>query len=158
VELVEIANQSHWKTAVRTATILFNLGLRFSNIASDSFLDLVMKGIVDSHPGLRNIFAGIANATFCYVILRAMCQHDYHRFVADQLELPGRIQITTDKTDPDWTKKYLESFKSPDTKVFIDMDFTGWLVWPDTFNGFEAFAKPLEWDDVETHARERIAS
>lgn len=60
-ELVEIASKAHWKTAVRTATLLFSLGLRFRTIASDSLIDLIMKGTIDDHPGLRNIYSGIAN-------------------------------------------------------------------------------------------------
>lgn len=155
-ELVEIASKSHWKTAVRTATVLFNLGLRFQNIAPDGFLDLVMKGVVDDHPGLRNIYSGIANSVFCHVELRAMCQHEYRRYITDQLIIPGKTVILTDRYNPEWTSKFLGQFAQPEVDYYVDHECHGWLIWQDTIPAFEKFPKQLEYDDVEQHVRQKL--
>jgi proteasome activator subunit 4 len=58
VELVELAKNSHWKTASRTVTIIVNLGLRFATIAPQSLLELATIGTIDAHPGLRGLYSG----------------------------------------------------------------------------------------------------
>jgi len=58
LELVELAKNSHWKTASRIVTVIVNLGLRFATIAPQSLLELATVGTVDSHPGLRGLYSG----------------------------------------------------------------------------------------------------
>lgn len=58
LELVEIARNSHWKTATRTVTLIVSLGLRFTTIAPTSLLELATLGTIDSHPGLRGLYSG----------------------------------------------------------------------------------------------------
>lgn len=58
LELVELAKNSHWKTASRAVTVIINLGLRFSSIAPESLLELATVGTIDTHPGLRGLYSG----------------------------------------------------------------------------------------------------
>jgi proteasome activator subunit 4 len=66
VELVDLAKNSHWKTASRIVAIVVNLGLRFTTIAPQSLLELATIGTVDAHPGLRGLYSGclLAVSTF----------------------------------------------------------------------------------------------
>lgn len=68
VELVEIARNSHWKTATRAVTIVINLALRFATIAPEGLLDLATVGTVDQHPGLRGLYSGALVAVSFWIL------------------------------------------------------------------------------------------
>lgn len=159
LELVELAKNSHWKTASRTATVVVNLGLRFHTIAPDSMLELTTKGTIDSHPGLRGLYSGALVALFCLIELRATCEHNYRNFLLDKLVLPNKLTVPTKSEDPNWTEEFLESFTKPDAAYYVDHDYPGWLVWGKDFPAYEVNPREgLQFDDVETNARKTIAN
>ncbi|KAL7276003.1 Proteasome activator BLM10 [Rhizina undulata] len=158
LELVELANNSHWKTASRTATIVVNLGLRFDTIAPESMLELTTKGTIDSHPGLRGLYSGALVALFCLIELRASCNHDYRNFLLDHLTLPTKFTVSTKQDDPNWTNEFLSAFERPEAKYFVDHDYPGWLVWGKDFPAYQVDpTEGLQFDDVELTARNTIA-
>jgi len=159
LELVELARNSHWKTESRTATLLINLGLRFETIAPDSLVELITKGTIDPHPGLRGLYSGAMIALFCLIELRATCGHDYKKFLLDIVENPTKVMIPTRRDDPNWTEEFLASFANPNTPYYVDQDYHGWLVWEKEMIGFLANAEEdIQYDDVEQRARKHIAS
>jgi len=56
IELVDFAKNSHWKTASRTATIVLTMGMRFDTLAPENMIELLTKGSIDEHPGLRGLY------------------------------------------------------------------------------------------------------
>ena len=156
-ELVEMARKSHWKKASRTAAIVITLGLRFEGIASKNMIDLVAKGSVDSHPGLRGLYQGAIVGVFTLIDSRAAANHSYEEFLLDKQFLPAKIQVTTRQDDPAWTSDYLASFAKADAEYYVDHDHPGWLVWNKTMPAYQTNPNAdLEYDDVEETARTQI--
>ncbi|RPB23271.1 hypothetical protein L211DRAFT_809447 [Terfezia boudieri ATCC MYA-4762] len=159
LELVELAENSHWKTESRTATLLINLGLRFETIAPDSLIELITRGTIDPHPGLRGLYSGAMIALFCLIELRATCGHDYKKFLLDIVENPTKVVVPTRRDDPNWTEEFLASFANPITPYYVDQDYHGWLVWEKEMIGFLANAEEdIHYDEVEQKARMQIAN
>lgn len=121
-ELVDLAKASHWKKASRTAAIVITLGMRFESIASENMVDLVVRGAIDSHPGLRGLYGGALVALFALIDVRATAQHEYEKHITDQPYLPAKIHVQTKRDDPNWTKEYLASFASPEAEYYVDHD------------------------------------
>ena len=157
LELVELARNSHWKTESRTATLLINLGLRFESVSPDNLIELITKGTIDTHPGLRGLYSGAMIALFCLIDLRASCGHDYKKFLLDIVENPTKVMIPTKRDDPNWTEEFLASFTKSQTEYYIDQDYHGWLVWEKEIIGFLANPEEvIQYDDVEQNARKQI--
>ena len=156
-ELVDMATKSHWKKASRTAAIVITLGLRFESIASKNMIDLVARGSVDSHPGLRGLYQGAIVGIFTLIDSRAAANHSYEEFLLDKQYLPAKIQVTTRQDDPAWTSDYLASFAQSDAEYYVDHDHPGWLVWNKTMPAYQTNPKTdIEYDDVEETARTQI--
>ena len=149
-ELVTISRTSHWKSAARTATIVLSLGLRFDDIASGNMIDLVAKGAIDSHPGLRGVYQGAFMAMFSVIDARACANHKYENYILDKQHLPAKIKVNTRQNDPNWTSDFLSSFATPEAEYYVDHDHPGWLVWEDNMPAYKPNPNSdLEYDDLE---------
>ena len=156
-ELVDMARKSHWKKASRTAAIVITLGLRFESIASRNMIDLVARGSIDSHPGLRGLYQGAIVAVFTLIDARAAANHSYEEYLLDKQHLPAKMEVTTRQDDPAWTSDYLASFTQADAEYFVDHDHPGWLVWNESMPAYQTNPKTdLEYDDAEETARTQI--
>lgn len=156
-ELVDMARKSHWKKASRTAAIVITLGFRFESIASENMIDLVARGSIDSHPGLRGLYQGAIVAVFTLIDSRAAANHKYEDYLLDKQYLPAKVQVTTRQDDPAWTSDYLASFARADADYYVDHDHPGWLVWNETMPAYQTNPKTdLEYDDTEELARTQI--
>ncbi|KAL8903578.1 MAG: hypothetical protein Q9207_003829 [Kuettlingeria erythrocarpa] len=156
-DLVELAKKSHWKKASRTAAVVITLGLRFESIASAKMVDLMVPGVIDSHPGLRGLYSGALVALFSLIDSRAGAQHKYENYITDKTYLPAKIEVETQREDPEWTGRYLASFSKPEAEYYVDHDHPGWLVWTKTMPAYKANPKTdLEYDDVEQQTRDQI--
>ncbi|KAI9664681.1 MAG: hypothetical protein M1821_006128 [Bathelium mastoideum] len=156
MDLLEVTRNSHWKKAARTAGIAITLDVRFDHISSKGMLDLVTMGTIDPHPNLRALYANSLAATFALIQSRACVKHDYKNYLLDVDHTPDIIQIPTDRSDPDWTKKFLAGFAQPEAKYYVDHDYPGWLVWGKTFRAYETDPTLLDYDDVEQDVRRHI--
>ncbi|KAI4089777.1 MAG: hypothetical protein LQ344_005142 [Seirophora lacunosa] len=156
-DLVELAKVSHWKKASRTAAIVITLGLRFESIASTKMIDLMTRGVIDTHPGLRGLYGGAMVALFSLINSRATAQHKYENYITDKVHLPAKIQVQTEWDDPEWTNRYLASFAQPEAEYYVDHDHPGWLVWDKTMPAYKANPKAdIEYDDVEQETLNHI--
>jgi proteasome activator subunit 4 len=156
-ELINIAVTSHWKKGSRTASITFNLGMRYDTIASDEMIDLIVKGSIDQHPTLRALYSGSLTGLFSVITTRAITGHSYEKFLLGEEELPDKITVPTKRDDSNWTEEYLSSFAQPEAKYYVDSDHPGWLVWNKTMTAFLPNASQLAFDDVENDVRKKIA-
>ncbi|PGH07268.1 hypothetical protein AJ80_08028 [Polytolypa hystricis UAMH7299] len=156
-ELVEVARESHWKKASRTAAIVLGMGLRFDNIASTALVDLIVFGAIDSHPGLRAMYAQSLVGLFTMIDVRAISSHKYEDYVLGKKHYPSKLQVTTKRYEKGWTEEYLSSFAKPDAEYYIDHDYPGWLVWDKTMPAYKANVKnDIEYDDLEWNVRKHI--
>ena len=156
-ELVDISRTSHWKKAQRTATILLAFGLRFDEIASDNMVDLIAKGAIDSHPGLRSVYQTSFLAVFSVIDARALSDHKYENYIVDKQNLPAKIKVQTRRDDPKWTTDFLSSFTVADAEYYVDHDHPGWLVWDDTMPAFKPSPDVnIVYDDHEKSVLSRI--
>lgn len=149
-DLVDLAKISHWKKASRTAAIVMSLGLRFESIASAKMVDLMVRGAVESHPGLRGLYGGALVALFSLIETRANAQHEYENYITDKTYNPAKIMVQTKQDDPNWTQEYLANFAHPEADYYIDHEYPGWLVWEKTMIAYKA-DPPTDnkFDDVE---------
>jgi len=156
-ELVELARKSHWKKASRTAAIVINLGLRFDSISSENMVDLVTRGTIDSHPGLRGLYSGALVALFSLIDMRAICKHSYENYLLDKQIIPTKIKVETRRDDPNWTREYLSNFAQPDAEYYVDHDYPGWLLWDKTMPAYKStVTKALDFDEVEIKVRSQM--
>ncbi|KAK6376885.1 Proteasome activator BLM10 [Lithohypha guttulata] len=153
-ELIDLARKSHWKKASRVATIVMSLGMRFHHIASDSMIDLITRGTIDSHPGLRGIHSQGLIALFTMTDVRAVCNHDYANYIQSHQRFPARVKIPVEKGDTAFTETYLQKFAQAEADVYIDHDYPGWLVWGKSMPGYKANIKnDIEYDELEWRKR-----
>ena len=156
-ELIELARASHWKKASRIATLVMSLGMRFDHVASDNMIDLIAKGTIDSHPGLRGLYSQGLVALFTMTDVRAVCNHSYANYIQGIQEFPAKVQIPTKPADRAYTKRYLQDFANAETDVYIDHDYPGWLVWAKTMPGYKSNVKnDIEYDELEWKKRTRM--
>jgi proteasome activator subunit 4 len=156
-ELVVTARKLHWKAATRTAGMVVNLGLRFESIASDNMIDLICKGAIDSHPGLRAFYCGALVALLSMVDARATAQHKFENFLLDKAHVPTKVELPIKREDPNWTQEFLSKFAKPDAEHYIDHDYPGWLVWNRTIPAYRSNPRVgLEYDEVEQRAVTQI--
>jgi proteasome activator subunit 4 len=156
-ELVNLARSSHWKKASRTATLVISLGLRFDSLASANMIDLIAKGTVDSHPGLRGMYSQTLIALFTLIDVRAVCSHSYKNYILEKQNLPSKIEVATNCHESGWTEHFVSSFAKPEAEFYIDHDFPGWLVWDKTMPAYKANVKQdIEYDELEWKSRETM--
>ena len=156
-ELIDMARKSHWKKASRTAAIVITLGFRFDGIASENMIDLISRGAIDSHPGLRGLYSGALVALFSLIDSRASAQHSYENYLVDKQYFPAKIQVPTHQEDPEWTQAFLAKFAHEDAEYYIDHDHPGWLVWDKTMPAYKSNLKiDLDYDDTERKALDQI--
>ncbi|KAK4937372.1 Proteasome activator BLM10 [Elasticomyces elasticus] len=153
-ELIEMTRVSHWKKASRVATIVMSLGMRFDHIASDNMIDLIARGTVDPHPGLRGLYSQGLVALFTMTDVRAVCNHEYANYIQALQEFPAKVKVETHAEDPAWTHGYLKAFAQPEADVYIDHDYPGWLVWAKSMPGYKANVQnDIEYDELELKKR-----
>ena len=156
-ELVDMARNSHWKQAKCTAAIVITLGLRFDSIASENMVDLLTRGSIDSHPGLRGLYGGAFVALMSLIDCRAVYGHKYENLLLDKQHIPAKIHVTTRRDDPNWTREHLANFAKPDAEYYIDHDYPGWLVWDKTMPAYQSSPKEdLMYDDAEQKALAQV--
>ncbi|PLB35115.1 proteasome activator BLM10 [Aspergillus candidus] len=156
-ELVNLARVSHWKVASRAATIVITMGLRFDYIASENLVELVMRGSIDDHPGLRGMYSQALIALFTMVDVRAICGHDYKNYILGHQNFPSKIKVATERYEKGWTEKYLASFAKPEAEYYVDHDFPGWLVWGDNMPAYKSnVARDIEYDEQEWQVRGQL--
>ena len=156
-ELIELARASHWKKATRIATLIMSLGMRFDHVASDNMIDLIARGTIDSHPGLRGLYSQGLVALFTMTDVRAVCNHEYANYIQGIQEFPAKVKIPTDPTQAGYTEKYLKDFAQPEADVYIDHDYPGWLVWSKDMPGYKSNIKnDIEYDELEWKKRTKI--
>ncbi|KAI1211194.1 uncharacterized protein F4807DRAFT_458767 [Annulohypoxylon truncatum] len=158
LELTELAKESHWKTASRCAIFTTNLCLRFETIAPPEFIELIVKGTNDPHPGLRANYLNAFSNIFTAIDQRAVYGHSYANYLQEKEKDINKVVIPVSKGDDEYTQEFLESFKHPENaEYFVDTDHPGWLVWGKQFNAFKAKPEKFdEYDDVERAARQQI--
>lgn len=153
-ELIELGRVSHWKKATRVATLVMSLGMRFDHIASDNMIDLITRGTIDPHPGLRGLYSQGLVALFTMTDVRAVCSHDYANYIQALQEFPAKVKVTTHPEEGSWTDDYLQAFSKPEADVYIDHDYPGWLVWSQSMPGYKANVKnDIEYDELEWKKR-----
>lgn len=156
-ELIEEARICHWKKAMRTASLVMALGMRFKHIASNNMLDLICNGTIDQHPGLRGMYAQTLMALFTMINIRAASSHDYANYLQGIYHFPDKIKVTIDRNTPTWTQNYLSDFGQADAEYYVDHDFPGWLVWGKTMPAYRANNKTnIEFDDLEWTKRKTM--
>lgn len=159
LELAEMATAAHWRKESRISTLVIGLELRFDDLANDTAVDLAIKGAVETHPQLRLMYNGALIGLLTYVDLRAISGHSRENFLLEKRTVRNLVKLEPDREDPDWTSKFLARYSQPDADVYIDQDYPGWLVWGKYVPGFKANeSSALEYDDKETHVRQRIGS
>lgn len=153
-ELIDLGRVSHWKKATRVATLVMSLGMRFDHIASDNMIDLITRGTIDPHPGLRGLYSQGLVALFTMTDVRAVCSHDYANYIQALQEFPAKVKVTTHPEQDSWTDDYLQAFSKPEADVYIDHDYPGWLVWSQSMPGYKANVKnDIEYDELEWKKR-----
>jgi proteasome activator subunit 4 len=159
LELTRKAEGAHWKIATRCAVFATNLCLRFQNVAPAEFVDLVVQGTNDPHPGLRGYYLNALTSLFAAVDLRAAYGHELRNYLLEnEVSDRNRIEVQVEKGDAAFTEKFLEAFDHPEgAEYMVDSDHPGWLVWGKKFTAFRAKPLPFEaYDDTENTIREQI--
>lgn len=156
-ELVNLTRNSHWKQASRVGPIVVTMGLRFEGIVSENMIDLVTKGSIDSHPGLRGFYTGSFITIFSVIQSRAVAGHTYENYLLDKQSLPAKITVITDRDSPSWTSRFLEAFTKPEAEYYVDQDHPGWLVWGKTMSARKPNPElDIKYDDTENKLRTQI--
>ena len=158
-ELGVMARQAHWKQASRTGAIVVTLGMRFDSIASENIVELVTKGSIDEHPGLRGMFFGAFTSLLTLVECRAVSGHLFKNYLIDKAHLLAKVRLETERDDPAWTQRFLSKFAQPEADYYIDSSYPGWLVWSDTMPAFKSNPeKDVEHDESEKRVLAQIGS
>lgn len=159
LELTKMAKDAHWKIATRCAIFAANLSLRFDTIAPPEFIELVAKGTIDPHPGLRGYYLNAFTSIFTAIDMRAVYNHSYRDYLMEkETGERNRVTVEVKKGDAEFTRKFLEAFKDPENAEYmVDADHPGWLVWGKKFSAFRARPLPFDsYDDLERGIRTQI--
>ena len=158
-QLVDMTRHAHWKTASRMAAIVVTLGFRFETLASDNLINLLVKGTIDTHPGLRGLYSGALVALFSLLSTRVACEHKYENYILDKQNIIGKIEVTTRRDQPGWTEEHLKSFARAETAYYIDHEYPGWLVWGSKMPAYKSDVHEIEdLDDEEKRVIHSIGS
>ena len=158
-ELVEMTKHAHWKTASRTAAIIVTHGFRFETLAQDNLISLLVKGTIDTHPGLRSLYSGALMALFSLLNTRVACEHQYQNYILDKQNILGKIEVATKRDQPGWTEEHLASFARAETAYYVDHEYPGWLVWSSKLPAYKSDIRESEdLDDEEKRVVHSIGS
>jgi proteasome activator subunit 4 len=158
LELVEHAKGAHWKIAGRCVIFSINLSLRFSTLAPLELVDLITKGAIDTHPGLRVNYMSAFTTLFEAIDIRAAYDHSYEKYLLENEKNRNKITVDVTNGDAEFTRNFLESFDHPEgAEYMVNTHHPGWLVWGKSFLASRSKPKPfLEYDEVETAMRDHI--
>ncbi|KAI0390234.1 hypothetical protein F5Y17DRAFT_80213 [Xylariaceae sp. FL0594] len=158
LELTKLAKESHWKTASRCAIFATNLSVRIDTIAPLEFVELVAKGTIDPHPGLRMNYQAAFTLVFNTIDQRAIYGHSFRNFLLGKEHEVNKITIPVPAGDADFTKEYLDGFAHPErSEYFVDTDYPGWLVWGKKFQAYRANSLRFDnYDELERARRKQI--
>ncbi|KAJ8112744.1 hypothetical protein ONZ43_g5322 [Nemania bipapillata] len=158
LELIELARESHWKTASRCAIFATNLSIRFNSIAPPQFIELVASGTNDPHPGLRANYLSAFSLVFSAIDQRAVYGHSYRDYLLGKEHVTNKTIVPVPKGGAGFTAKHLDDFNHPENaEYFIDSDHPGWLVWGKTFHALKAKSQKFDgYDDLERTTRKQI--
>src|SRR5690606_5379894 len=120
-----------------------NLCLRFKTLAPPQFVDLVARGTIDPHPGLRGYYLQAFTSLFQGIDVRAVYGHDYRNYLLEkEVGDRNRIDIQVEHGSAEFTRDFLKAFETPEgAEYMVDTDHPGWLVWGKKFTAYRA--KPL---------------
>ncbi|KAH6662387.1 hypothetical protein F5X68DRAFT_218527 [Plectosphaerella plurivora] len=160
LELAEHAKGAHWKIAGRCVIFSINLSLRFSTLAPLELVDLITKGAIDTHPGLRVNYMSAFTTLFEAIDIRAAYDHSYEKYLLEKEKNRNKITVEVSNGDAEFTRNFLESFDHPDgADYMVNTHHPGWLVWGKNFLASRSKPKPfLEYDEVETGMRDHIGA
>ena len=159
IELTEKSKGAHWKIANRCSVFATNLCLRFKTLAPPQFVDLVARGTIDPHPGLRGYYLQAFTSLFQGIDVRAVYGHDYRNYLLEkEVGDRNRIDIQVEHGSAEFTRDFLKAFETPEgAEYMVDTDHPGWLVWGKKFTAYRAKPLPFDsYDDVENAVREQI--
>ncbi|KAF3761689.1 hypothetical protein M406DRAFT_333746 [Cryphonectria parasitica EP155] len=158
LELIDTAKSAHWKVALKCAVFATNMCLRFDTLAPPTFIDLVVNGTNDDHPGLRANYQLAFSGIFSRIDVRAIYGHEYRKYLLEEDNDGVYLDIEVPSDDPQWTDKYLDSFANlEEAEYFVDADHPGWLVWGKKLGASKSDPEPfLAYDETEKAAREQI--
>ncbi|GAW14198.1 hypothetical protein ANO14919_035950 [Xylariales sp. No.14919] len=158
LELIELARESHWKTASRCAIFATNLSVRFDSIVPPQFIELVANGTNDPHPGLRANYLSAFSLVFTTIDQRAVYQHSYRNYLQEKEYETSKIVVPVPKGDAEFTANYLDGFNHPEkAEYLVDADYPGWLVWGKNFHASKEKPKRFDgYDDLERATRKHI--
>lgn len=158
LDLIEQAKTAHWKVGLKCAIFATNMVLRFDTLAPPEFVDLVVSGTNDDHPGLRANYQLAFSNVFSSIDVRAVYGHEYRNYLLEEDSDNVKIEVEVPADDPQWTHNFLDSFTKLDgAKYFVDADHPGWLVWGKKFNASKADPEPfLAYDETEKKVRQQI--
>lgn len=126
VKLTEFAKTAHWKIAGRCTLFIVNLGLRVQTLAPPSMIELATLGAVTEHPGLRAAYAESMTRILNHVETRATYSHSFEKYILEEESAPNKLEIPVNSKDPEWTKKFLDSFAEPGQPEYhLDRDWPG---------------------------------
>ena len=156
-ELVHMSREVHWKTASRAVAIMVTLGFRFETLASDSLVDLLTEGAIDTHPSLRALYSNALAALFSLIGTRLISEHSYENYLLNKHTVLGKIEVITKREEQGWTEKHLSDFAKAETAYYVDHEYPGWLVWTNKMPAYKSDVKETaSYDDVEQRVVSRI--
>ncbi|KAI0188747.1 hypothetical protein EV127DRAFT_482292 [Xylaria flabelliformis] len=160
LELIEMAKESHWKTASRCAIFATNLSIRFDSIAPPQFIELVANGTNDPHPGLRANYLSAFSLVFSAIDQRAVYKHSYRDYLLEKESETNKIIVPVPKGDAQFTADYLDSFRHlENAEYLVDADHPGWLVWGKSFHAFKVKSQRFDdYDGLERATRKQIGT
>lgn len=158
LELIDTAKSAHWKVALKCTIFATNMCLRFNTLAPPAFIDLVVNGTNDEHPGLRANYQLAFSTVFSGIDLRAVYSHDYRKYLLEEDNDNVKLEIEVPADDPQWTGQFLDSFANlSEANYFVDADHPGWLAWGKKFNASKVDPDPFTaYDEMEVKVREQI--
>ncbi|KAI1822094.1 hypothetical protein F4861DRAFT_421266 [Xylaria intraflava] len=158
LELIELAKDSHWKTASRCAIFATNLSIRFDTIAPAQFIELVASGTNDPHPGLRANYMAAFSLVFSVINQRTVSNHSYRNFLLKKESDTNKITVPVPKGDAEFTTRHLDGFsRLEDAEYLVDVEYPGWLVWGKSFHAFKTEPNQYDgYDDLERTTRKQI--
>ncbi|KAI0203640.1 hypothetical protein F4808DRAFT_25979 [Astrocystis sublimbata] len=160
LELIELAKNTHWKTATRCAVFATNLSIRFDSIAPPQFIELVANGTNDQHPGLRANYLSAFSMLFSAIDQRAVYKHNYRDYLLEKESETNKITVHVPRGDAEFTANFLENFRHPEAAEYlVDADHPGWLAWGKSFQAAKVKTQRFDdYDELERAVRKQIGN
>ena len=157
-EVVEICQTAHWRVVARCTIFMVNLGLRMTTLAPISLVELAAKGAITEHPGLRAAYHDALTRLLGFVETRAIYGHKFENYITENVTEWDEFDVTVNSDDPNWTKKYLNSFAEPGVpEYYVNKDWPGWLVWGKSFRVVSSRRTPFPgYDELELSVKKHI--